>query len=82
MRVKLLFFASCKDITGCRETEIEIEEGINVESFRRVLLDDFPALQGMIKTLSIAVNTEYAADGTVLQAGDEIALIPPVSGGE
>lgn len=81
MRVKLLFFASCKDIAGCRETEIEIDEGATVGEMRKTVFARFPDLKGLGKTLSVAVNAEYADATAVLCDGDEIAFIPPVSGG-
>ena len=81
MRVRLLFFASCKDIVGCRETDIEIDEGSTVTQMYQAVFSRFPALKRLEKTLSIAVNAEYADTSAVLQEGDEVAFIPPVSGG-
>lgn len=81
MRVKLLFFASCKDIVGCREIDLEIDEGATVTEMRKEVFARFPGLKGLENTLSVAVNTEYADATTALHDGDEIALIPPVSGG-
>jgi len=81
MKIKVLFFASCRDIAGCREAEIEVLEGTTVEAFKRGLLIQYPDLAGLSNVLSVAVNTEYAVDSTVLRAGDEVAFIPPVSGG-
>ena len=81
MKIKVLFFASCRDIAGCRDAEIEILEGTTVEAFKRDLLVQYPGLVIFSNVLSVAVNTEYAVDSTVLRAGDEVALIPPVSGG-
>ena len=81
MKIKLLFFASCRDITGCREVEQEVVEGVTVGALRDDLFQRFPGLAGLSRALSIAVNAEYADEGTVLQPGDQVALIPPVSGG-
>ena len=81
MKVKVLFFASCSDIVGCKEAEKEITEGATLGSFKRDLMTQYPDLLGLKNVLSVAVNTEYADDFRVLKAGDEIAFIPPVSGG-
>ena len=81
MKVKVLFFASCSDIVGCKEAEKEITEGATLGSFKKDLMTQYPDLLGLKNVLSVAVNTEYADDFRVLKAGDEIAFIPPVSGG-
>ena len=81
MKIKVLFFASCRDIASCRKAEIEILEGTTVEAFKRDLLAQYPDLASLSNVLSVAVNTEYAVGSTVLRAGDEVAFIPPVSGG-
>ena len=81
MEIRVLFFASCRDIVGHKEAEREIAEGTTVGDLMGDLQDQYPDLAGLRRALSIAVNTEYADDSTVLQAGDEVALIPPVSGG-
>ena len=81
MKIKLLFFASCRDATGTREAEIEVEEGITVSSLKDLLIITYPNIRSQLKTISVAVNSEYMNDETTLNNGDEIALIPPVSGG-
>lgn len=81
MKVKALFFAVCRDIVGDRELDLDIEEGFRVEDLKRDLLIKFPGLTAVNEVLSIAVNSEYADNDTILNSGDEIAFIPPVSGG-
>jgi len=81
MKIKVLFFASARDIAGAKEMEWEEPEGVTVGQFKKSLVDRFPRMNGLARVLSLAVNTEYADDCTVLQAGDEVAIIPPVSGG-
>jgi molybdopterin converting factor subunit 1 len=75
----LLAFGIAKDILGARQTEIEIA-GQTVADLRVALAGRYPALAGL-RSLLIAVNNQYADDAIILQEGDEIALIPPVSGG-
>lgn len=72
------FGVSC-DILGGREVELEIS-GNSVGDLRKSLSSQFPKLD-KLNSLFIAVNQEYAADDKVILISDEIALIPPVSGG-
>ena len=81
MKIKVLFFASCRDVVGHRSCDWEIEEGYRVADLQRGLVAAYPQLAAVQQVLSIAVNSEYVGNHTVLKAGDEVALIPPVSGG-
>jgi molybdopterin synthase sulfur carrier subunit len=72
-------FGITKDVLGARETSLEIA-GQTVGDLRKELHDRYPQLLGL-RSLYIAVNSNYADDNTVLAGTDEIALIPPVSGG-
>ena len=81
MKVKALFFATYRDIVGSREFELEIEEGSQVGDVKRVLMATYPNFLATTKVLSVAVNAEYVDDYAILYPGDEIAFIPPVSGG-
>lgn len=75
----VLAFGIAKDILGGRQCEIELPDN-TVAALRTALLGRYPALAGL-RSLMIAVNSEYAEDGVLLEERDEIALIPPVSGG-
>ena len=81
MKISVLFFASIREIAGCKEMEWDIPEGACVGEFRRDLVDRFPGMAALEKVLSVAVNAEYADDEIVLMPDAEVALIPPVSGG-
>ena len=81
MKVKLLFFASCRDIVGEKEMDFEVASDATVGTLKQTLSDRYPRLSAIESTLSLAVNAEYANDATVLKNGDEVAFIPPVSGG-
>jgi sulfur-carrier protein len=72
-------FGITKDIVGGRETMLEAG-GSTVGSLRSALKQRYPALQE-IRSLMIAVNSTYAEDDLSIAETDEIALIPPVSGG-
>lgn len=79
MIVKVKTFGIARDILGGREVELELS-GNSVGDLRQVLSSQFPKLD-RLNSLFIAVNQEYAADDKTIMMSDEIALIPPVSGG-
>lgn len=81
MRIRLLFFASCRDAVGDKEFDLEVEEGISAGALREELALRYPRLRPLKEKLLMAVNAEYVDDDTALKNGDEVALIPPVSGG-
>jgi molybdopterin synthase sulfur carrier subunit len=72
-------FGVTKDILGARETVFDVE-GETVEALRQALVHHYPPLKD-IRSLMIAVNNAYAEDSLSIGESDEIALIPPVSGG-
>ncbi|WP_347219967.1 MoaD/ThiS family protein [Chryseobacterium sp.] len=80
MKLKILAFGITKDIFGASEKELEAEAGLNVRQLKEKLEKDFPQLI-KLKSYFIAVNEEYAEDDQILVNTDEIAIIPPVSGG-
>jgi molybdopterin synthase sulfur carrier subunit len=80
MIVKILAFGITKDIFGASEKEIEINEGSQVKALKEFLEKDFPELK-KLKSYFIAVDDEYADDDQVITRSNEIAIIPPVSGG-
>jgi molybdopterin synthase sulfur carrier subunit len=79
MHCKIRAFGVTKDFLGGKETVIEIT-GETVGDLREELNRRYPQLLGL-RSLYIAVNSDYAEEDRILQATDEIALIPPVSGG-
>jgi molybdopterin synthase sulfur carrier subunit len=80
IKFKVLLFGITRDLAGKSQLEIELEEGSNVSALLEKLGDDFTQLSDL-KSLLIAVNNEYAKPDYILKENDEIALIPPVSGG-
>jgi len=72
-------FGITRDILGSRENLFETE-GNTVASLRAALIASYPQL-GRLRSLMIAVNSAYADDNLAIAESDEIALIPPVSGG-
>ncbi len=79
MLVKIKTFGVARDILGGREVSLEVT-GTQVSDLRKTLSVCYPQLD-KLNSLFIAVNQEYAPDEKVLSSTDEIALIPPVSGG-
>lgn len=78
-QVKL--FAVARQVTGRDTVDVCLPEGATVGQLRCELACQAPALLPLMPHLMIAVDTDYADDGRPLHAGDEIACIPPVSGG-
>lgn len=79
--VKVLLFARLSELAGTRETELEVGEGLTVEDAYDILSKRYPAISELRANVMFAVNSEYADPSQALRPGDELALIPPVSGG-
>ena len=79
--VKVRFFARLADIAGTREAELEIGEGITAAAALDLLARRYPGMDQAAGSVMYAVNAEYVNAAHPLQPGDELALIPPVSGG-
>lgn len=79
LRIKL--FAIARQRLGRDQVEITLAGSPTAAELRRALADQFPALADVLPHIRIAVNSSYASDSTVIPAGAEVALIPPVSGG-
>ena len=81
MQVRLLFFASIKDIVGARQIDVEIPTGTTVGKLLGMLEEKYPRIAGYRSILLTSVNEEYANPETIISDGDEVAIFPPVSGG-
>ena len=81
MKVQLLFFASLRERLRKSESEHDLRDGSTVADLWATLCEENPELYRMTTSVSFAVNQEYVDRATVLHDGDEVALIPPVSGG-
>ena len=80
--VELLFFATLKEHAGTERATIDIPEKTTVAEFKALLREKFPNLPEGNSSLLVAVNKEYAFDQEEIPLEAEIALFPPVSGGE
>lgn len=81
MKIKVLFFGFTHDLTGVREEQVELGEGENLQGLRRFYEHRFPRLAELAGSLLYAVNQQIADPLAVLHEGDEVAFMPPVSGG-
>jgi len=79
--MRILFFAQLKDATGCASAELAVPTLMSGEQLWAELLRRFPALEVHRRTVRLAKNSEYVAANAQFADGDEVALIPPVSGG-
>lgn len=81
MRVKVLFFGQVKDFTGLASDELELPPGATVQTVFDHYAAPAPRLRQMEKSILMARNQEFTARTALLAEGDEIAFLPPVSGG-
>jgi MoaE-MoaD fusion protein len=81
MRVRVLFFGGLKDLAGKSNDLLDLPEGALVRDVLAHYLSEVPRMKESLASLAVAVNQEYAGAETGLKSGDEVALLPPVSGG-
>lgn len=81
MEVKVLFFASCRDLVGTPEASISLPDHASVADLLTRLAEEHPRLREMESSLMVSVNQTYVDWTRWLSDGDEVAFIPPVSGG-
>lgn len=75
------YFAAHRDITGCSSETLTLDSGATVGALWEMLTERYPRLAGYSGRLLFAVNQEFASPDHALHDGDEVAFIPPVSGG-
>ena len=81
MRVTVRLFARLRDIAGAGELVRDVEPGATASGVFERLVGEFPELGAYRQSLSAAINTSYARMGDPVHDGDEVAFLPPVSGG-
>ncbi|HVL16210.1 MAG TPA: molybdopterin converting factor subunit 1 [Gemmata sp.] len=77
----VLLFAAARDLAGADRVAVELAPGATVADLRAALAARVPALAGLMANSAVAVNHDFADDARVVEAGDEVAVVPPVSGG-
>jgi len=81
VRVKVLFFGRLKEIAGRTQDSIDLSVDADIESLFAHYSSRYPELRQYRSSLVASCNQEFAPWNTVLHAGDEVAFLPPVSGG-
>ncbi|MGD0141268.1 MAG: MoaD/ThiS family protein [Tepidisphaeraceae bacterium] len=81
MKVRLRMFAILRERSGVSEMELELAEGATVADAIEEVGKRFASVSGLLPRTSATVNLEFTKPGVRLDDGDELALIPPVSGG-
>ena len=81
MRVKVLFLGMLKEVAGREAETVDLPEGALLGELYNTLQQRLPQLQQFRSSIALAVNYEYSTHDQSLREGDEVALIPPVSGG-
>jgi molybdopterin synthase catalytic subunit len=82
MRVTVLYFATLRDLTGERQESLELTQNATVADLKAALGDRHPKAKLSLDSALFAINREYAFPEDALGDGDEIAVFPPVSGGQ
>ena len=81
MRVTVRLFARLRDLAGSGELVREVATPATVKTVWQALVSEMPALQEYERTMSVAVNADYSKMSASVTDGDEVAFLPPVSGG-
>jgi molybdopterin converting factor subunit 1 len=81
VRVTVRLFARLRDIAGAAELAREVAAGSTIGTVWQQLVHDFPELAQYERSISSAVNADYARMDHAVSEGDEVAFLPPVSGG-
>ncbi len=81
MRVTVLFFARLRELAGQAAWTCEVPDGSTVADVWRTGVAHFPGIAAFGTSLSCAVNADFSRMEAVVHDGDEIAFLPPVSGG-
>jgi len=81
MHLTILLFAAAKDHAGADSVSVELPTAATVATLRLELARRLPALSTLLTRSAIAVNHDFAENDRVLSPQDEVAIIPPVSGG-
>lgn len=81
MQITVRLFAMYRERLGADALTLEVPEGGRVADVLHILTERFPHLLPLVDNTRVAVNQEFAEPSYVLCEGDEVALIPPVSGG-
>ncbi len=81
MQIRVLFFGVLKDLVGRSSETLELPEGARLQTVLSHYARQAPRFEAMLPSLALSVNQEYSGPDQALRGGDEVGLLPPVSGG-
>lgn len=81
-KVTIAFFASLRELAGLPKVELELPDGARVADLKIHLMERLPVMRSAMSMALFAVNHEYATDDVPIPVGAEVAVFPPVAGGE
>ena len=81
MQITVKFFALARERAGVAETKLEVSHIATVDSVAKMLGEQYPQLAPMLPKVAFAINQSYVTADVLLRDQDELAVIPPVSGG-
>lgn len=79
--VTVLFFAKGRELAGVDEHAVTVDAGSKASDVVERIVGIYPALETIVDSSLLALNLEYCSAETVVSNGDQLALIPPISGG-
>jgi MoaE-MoaD fusion protein len=81
MQIRVLFFGVLRDLAGQGSELIDLPQPATLNDLLRLLIEKVPRLNEHLSSIAMSINQEYAQPDSPLSSGDEVALLPPVSGG-
>lgn len=82
MRIRVLLFGQLKDMVGRAEDSVDLEPGARLAHLMDHYSQEFPQFKAFAGSIALSINQEYAHASATLKEGDEVGLLPPVSGGK
>lgn len=79
--VKVCFFAGAREQVGIDHTQLQLATGSGTPAFVDALVGRYPQLSTLLPRCALAINGDYVRSETLLATGDEVAVLPPMSGG-